>query len=182
MPNFALLLRPEDSAATRGGFLTWMRAWFTPSASGSGQYTRSPVESAHAAVRKSLPVPGADAASIAPLGAKAEGVVVAFPLNAYVQLRRLSKELDDLFVELGLDDHHPVELRVTGGATPRLWIDSESYVEFRGTQSGFAVILDGAFQMRMTFEALQLDEASRLVRAYIVARLVDAVNAVGVRA
>jgi hypothetical protein len=109
---------------------------------------------------------------------QAPGSVVAFPLNAQARLNQLAQEIKECFADLGVDDHSPVMLRVIGGAEPQLWIDSGSYVQFRGERGGYHIVLDDAFDMRMTFETAKIEDVSHMVRAYIVARVVDAGRAV----
>ncbi len=175
----ALPLSSEGSPAQSGGLYMRMRSWL----SAAGPVTRQCAKallfaeqaSASAEVSRS-----ADATRSTERAAKSMcGTVIAFPLRAQARLNQLAQELKQFFLDLGVDDYRPLMLRVVGGVEPQMWIDSASYVQFRGEQGGYHVVFDDAFETRLTFETTEIEDVSRMVRAYIVARLADAYRAQG---
>ncbi|MDQ8728090.1 hypothetical protein [Bradyrhizobium sp. LHD-71] len=95
--------------------------------------------------------------------------IVAFPRVEQARLIGLARDLKQR-----LGDREPLQLCIEGGATPRLWIDSTAYVEFRGAQIGYRAVLDSVFETRLTMETLDFDSISDFVRYYVMARLTDA--------
>jgi hypothetical protein len=98
-----------------------------------------------------------------------QGAVVPFPRSSHTQLIQLARNLKRRFVSVGLADFDPFVLRVESGTHPRLWIDDTAYVESR--HGGYRVVLENAFDARITIETCDFDSIAAFVGHYIVARL-----------
>lgn len=99
------------------------------------------------------------------------GAVLPFPRTGRVRLVELADTLKARFFELGLTEFYPFLLRIEAGRYPRLWIDASSYVEFHGVCVGYRVVLEDAFEARLTLETHDFECATTFIGHYIVARL-----------
>lgn len=100
------------------------------------------------------------------------GTIIQFPRLGRARLFDLMESLKQRFADIGLAEFHPFLLSIEeGAARSRLWIDGSAYVEFFGAQTGYRVVLDDAFDARITLETHDFDSIASFVGHYIVARL-----------
>lgn len=181
----SLLVLPIRSnragAASGGGVMLRMRSWIAGFAACGDDRARCENECELAPTFKAGRVPRLDSNSGALAGhagamlkqniAVAHGAVVPFPRSSHTKLVQLAQNLKQQFISLGLTDFDPFVLRVEPGAHPRLWVDGTAYVEFTGVEGGYRVVLENAFENRITLETNDFDSITAFVGHYITARL-----------
>jgi hypothetical protein len=171
----AQLVHSASSVELDGGFLPRIRAWFAalapraaddvpPQGSPSSVMPRVAAPMIGEATRINDRARGMQAESD-----KRKGTIIAFPRSGQVELVQLAEDLRRRFYSLGLDDHDPVQLRVDGGAQPCLWIDNTAYVEARSS-GAYRLVLNDAFETRITMETSDVESIGDFVRHYIIAR------------
>jgi hypothetical protein len=99
--------------------------------------------------------------------------ILQFPRSGNWHLAQLARDLRQRFAAIGLVDFAPFLLAMERGDHPRLWIDQTAYAECCGPDLGYRVVLNDAFEARITIETHDFRAIEALVGHYIVARLSD---------
>lgn len=175
----ALPLSSDGSSVQNGGLCMRMLSWLSAAGPATKQRAKALLSAERTSASADLSRSTDQMRSVERAPKATRGVLIAFPPRAQALLNQLALEIKKFFLDLGVDNYHPLMLRVVGGTEPQMWIDSASYVQFRGQQGGYRVVFDDAFDTRMTFETTEIEDVSQMVRAYIVARLVAAHRAQG---
>jgi hypothetical protein len=156
-------------AAAQGGMLSRLRAWIAMLVVRS----RGPIVESESSCAVASLRPGPPPTKAASSVKHETGTILQFPQSAHWHLAQLGRELRQRFAAIGLADFTPFLLEIEPGDRPRLWIDQTAYAEYCGLDAGFRVVLNDAFQVRITIETQDFRAVEAIVGHYIVARLAE---------
>jgi hypothetical protein len=94
-----------------------------------------------------------------------------------VRLEMLNEALNPVFTELP-DDVELFDRGITGGDTPRLWIDAVSHIVMGRDKRQFRFLQDGRYGRKILAETSDLQEIVQAVTRYVANRLVERERAI----
>jgi hypothetical protein len=160
----------DAMAAGPGSMLSRLRAWIAMLVVRSrGPLVECGGGGVVAGLRSGLPQPTESMTGVD----RGPATMLQFPRSGHWHLAQLARELRQRFAAIGLRDFAPFLIEIEPGDRPRLWIDQTAYAECCGLGAGFRVVLNDAFQVRITIETQDFRAVEALVGHYIVARLAE---------
>ncbi len=97
-----------------------------------------------------------------------------FPDNGYLRLERFARDLKRRFVR-GQVDAGSFALQMSNSPSPRLWLDSEAFVECDDA-CGYRIIVRTSDATRVIQETSDFASIDRFVGHYIVGKVTDTLS------